>query len=382
MHPHIDALQCIGCGACVRACPEEGVLGLVSGKATLVHAAKCVGHGLCAEQCPVGAIKLQFGTPGRSANLPILNEDLETNVPGIYIAGELGGLGLIRNAIKQGVQVVEHIANRERASEGELDVAIVGAGPAGLSAGLASMKHGLRYAVLEQGDKGGTILQYPRRKIVMTQPADLPLYGRIKLTEVSKENLLELWNKIVDKTGLEIRTNEKVNEIQRADSIFQLKTSKAEYRAKHVVLALGRRGTPRKLGVPGEHLSKVCYRLIEAESYQGCKVLVVGGGDSAIEAAVALASQPGTFVTLSYRKKEFTRIKDKNETNIREAVRKGTVRLVFSSNVNEIREETILLETESGIEEIENEPVFIFAGGELPYEFLKNAGVELQSQAV
>ena len=184
MHPHIDALQCIGCGACVRACPEDGVLGLVSGKATLVHAAKCVGHGLCAEQCPVGAIKLQFGTPGRSANLPILNEDLETNVPGIFIAGELGGLGLIRNAIRQGIQVVDHISNRERASGEELDVAIVGAGPAGLSAGLASMKHGLRYAVLEQGDKGGTILQYPRRKIVMTQPADLPIYGRIKLSEV------------------------------------------------------------------------------------------------------------------------------------------------------------------------------------------------------
>ena len=382
MHPHIDALQCIGCGACVRACPEDGVLGLVSGKATLVHAAKCVGHGLCAEQCPVEAIKLQLGTPGRSANLPILNEDLETNVPGIFIAGELGGLGLIRNAIRQGIQVVDHISNRERASGEELDVAIVGAGPAGLSAGLASMKHGLRYAVLEQGDKGGTILQYPRRKIVMTQPADLPIYGRIKLSEVPKESLLDLWDKIIEKTGLEIRTNEKVNEIQRTDSAFQLITSKGEYRAKHIVLALGRRGTPRKLGVAGEELSKVCYRLIEAESYKGCKVLVVGGGDSAVEAAIALSSQPGTFVTLSYRKGEFTRIKDRNETHIHEAVRKGVVRLVFNSNVQEIREQSILLETESGVEEIENEAVFIFAGGELPYDFLKKAGVELQSQAV
>jgi putative YpdA family bacillithiol system oxidoreductase len=382
LHPHIDALQCIGCGACVRACPEDGVLGLVSGKATLVHAAKCVGHGLCAEQCPVGAIKLQLGTPGRSANLPALNDDLETNVPGIYIAGELGGLGLIKNAIRQGIQVVDHIANRERATEGELDVAIVGAGPAGLSAGLASMKHGLKYAVLEQGDKGGTILQYPRRKIVMTQPADLPLYGRIKLTEVSKEALLELWTKIIDKTGLEVRTNEKVNEIQRTDSSFELKTSKAEYRARHVVLALGRRGTPRKLGVPGEDLSKVCYRLIDAESYKGCKVLVVGGGDSAVEAAIALASQPGSFVTLSYRKGEFTRIKDRNETNIKEAVRKGTVRIVFNSNITEIREESFLLQSEAGVEEIENDAVFVFVGGELPYEFLKKAGVELQSQAV
>jgi thioredoxin reductase (NADPH) len=383
MHPHIDALQCIGCGACVRACPEHGVLGMVSGKATLIHAAKCVGHGLCAEQCPVGAIKLQLGVPGRSANLPVVNENLETNIPGMYIAGELGGMGLIRNAIKQGVQAIEHLTStKPRASETEFDVAIVGAGPAGMSAGLAAMKQGLRYVVLEQGDRGGTILQYPRRKIVMTSPADIPLYGKIKLTEVSKESLVELWNKIIHQTGLQIQTNEKVNEIQQEEMNFRLATSKGEYRAKNVVLALGRRGTPRKLGVPGEELSKVCYRLIEAEAYKDCKVLVVGGGDSAVEAAIAIASQPGTQVVVSYRKGEFTRIKERNEQHIQEAIRKGNVRVVFNSNVQEIREESVILSTETGIEEIANDAVFIFAGGELPYDFLKKAGIQLQSQAV
>lgn len=383
MHPHIDALQCIGCGACFRACPEHGVLGMVSGKATLIHAAKCVGHGLCAEQCPVGAIKLQLGAPGRSANLPQVNENLETNIPGMYIAGELGGMGLIRNAIKQGVQVIDHLSTtKPRAADAEFDVAIVGAGPAGMSAGLAAMKQGLRYVVLEQGDRGGTILQYPRRKIVMTAPADLPLYGKIKLTEVSKEALVDLWDKILHKTGLQIQTNEKVNEIQQREMNFRLATSKGEYHAKNVVLALGRRGTPRKLGVPGEQLSKVCYRLIEAEAYKNCKVLVVGGGDSAVEAAIAIASQPGTQVTVSYRKGEFTRIKERNESHIQEAVRKGIVRVVFNSNVQEIREDSVILSTEQGTDEIGNDAVFIFAGGELPYDFLKKVGIQLQSQAV
>jgi putative YpdA family bacillithiol system oxidoreductase len=356
---------------------------MVSGKATLIHAAKCVGHGLCAEQCPVGAIKLQLGTPGRSANLPVVNENLETNIPGMYIAGELGGMGLIRNAIKQGVQAIEHVtATKPRASGAEFDVAIVGAGPAGMSAGLAAKKQGLRYLVLEQGDRGGTILQYPRRKIVMTSPAEIPLYGKIKLTEVSKESLVELWNKIIHQTGLEIQTNEKVNEIQQEEMNFKLATSKGEYRAKNVVLALGRRGTPRKLGVPGEELSKVCYRLIEAEAYKNCKVLVVGGGDSAVEAAIAIASQPGTQVTVSYRKGEFTRIKERNEQHIQEAIRKGNVRVLFNSNVQEIREESVILSMETGMEEIANDAVFIFAGGELPYDFLKKAGIQLQSQAV
>lgn len=383
MHPHIDALQCIGCGACVRACPEHGVLGMVSGKATLIHAAKCVGHGLCAEQCPVGAIQLQLGAPGRSANLPQVNEHLETNIPGMYIAGELGGMGLIRNAIKQGVQAIEHLSTtKPRASGAEFDVAIVGAGPAGMSAGLAAMKQGLRYVVLEQGDRGGTILQYPRRKIVMTAPADLPLYGKIKLTEVSKEALVDLWNKIVHQTGLKIQTNEKVNEIAQEEMNFRLATSKGEYRARNVVLALGRRGTPRKLGVPGEELSKVCYRLIEAEAYKNCKVLVVGGGDSAIEAAIAIATQPGSQVTVSYRKGEFTRIKERNESHIQEAMRKGTIRVAFNSNVQQINETSVILCTENGVEEIKNDAVFIFAGGELPYDFLKKVGIQLQSQAV
>jgi putative YpdA family bacillithiol system oxidoreductase len=383
MHPQIKIEECIGCGSCVRACPEGDVLGIIGGKATLIHGAKCVGHALCAEECPVGAITMALAAPGRSANLPILDEYLQTNLPGLYIAGELGGMGLIRNAIGQGIRTVQHLsAQLPSYRNGHLDVLIVGAGPAGLAAALTAKSQGLKFAVLEQGDIGGTILQYPRRKIVMTAPVELPLYGKIKLNETSKESLLGLWEKIISKTQLAIRTNEKVLEIQKNDTGYLITSPSAAYEAYKVVLAIGRRGTPRKLGVPGENLSKVCYRLIEAESYQNCDLLVVGGGDSAIEAAVALASQSGNRVTLSYRKSEFSRIKDRNEKHIQEYSKQRKVNVVFDSEVKEISEDHVLLNTSNGTKEIANQYVFVFAGGEMPYDFLRKTGIAFHAQAV
>ena len=382
MHPHINAMECIGCGGCVEACPEENVLGVFDGKAVLVHASKCVGHGLCAEACPVGAIVMMMAAPGRSADLPVLNEHYETNVRNLFIIGELGGIGLIKNAITQGRKVVEHIASRARPSNGVYDVLVVGAGPAGLAAGLTAKAHKLKYLLLEQGDAGGTILQYPRRKIVMTSPVELPLWGKIKLTETSKESLLELWQQVLAKTQLAVNTNEKVLDIENEGGHFVVTTALRRYGAHHVVLALGRRGTPRKLGVPGEELGKVTYRLIDAGTYTDCDVLVVGGGDSAVEAAVGLALHGTNRVTLSYRKPEFTRLKERNARHLEDFRKRRALTLLLSSRVKEIREKEVLIETAGGVRVIPNDYVFIFAGGEMPFEFLKKTGIRFQDQVV
>jgi thioredoxin reductase (NADPH) len=379
MHPHIDALKCIGCGGCVRACPEGDILAVIDGKATLVHGARCVGHGLCAEACPVGAITLLMASPGRSADLPVLRENLETSVPGMFIVGELGGLGLIRNAITQGRMAVEEIARRKGSGD-SVEVIVVGAGPSGLAAALTAKKHGLAYRVFEQGEIGGTILQYPRSKIVMTSPVELPLWGKLKLTETSKESLLELWNTIITQTGLQVQENEKVTNIQRRDAGFSVETTKGHYQASHVILALGRRGTPRKLGVPGEGLSKVMYRLMDTESYKGIRALVIGGGDSAVEAAVGLSLQRTNSVTLSYRKGEFSRLKARNQEHLNDAIKRRAVNVVLNSQVREIRSDEVVLETREGPLTVPNDYVFIFIGGEMPYDFLRQIGVEFEAR--
>jgi thioredoxin reductase (NADPH) len=380
MHPHIDVTLCIGCGGCVKVCPEGDVLGIIEGKAALIHGAKCVGHALCAEACPVGAIEMLMATPSRSAALPVLDGKFETNVQGVYIVGELGGIGLIKNAVEQGKAVVQHIASSLVPHHAEYDVAIVGAGPSGLAAGLSAMKHNMKYVLLEQGEIGGAILHYPRAKVVMTSPVELPLWGKLKLRETKKEALVEIWQQIIAKTSLKVCSNEKVVQIAKLDGHFSVTTTDRTCTATNVVLALGRRGTPRKLGVPGEDLSKVMYRLIDASTYTDSKILVVGGGDSAVEASVGLSIQQNNTVTLSYRKEEFTRIKERNRHNLDEKVSRKKIDVVFSSKVREIREHSIVLTTPRGDVELPNDYVFIFAGGEMPFDFLGRIGITMQQQ--
>lgn len=384
IHPLVDSGVCIGSGACATACPEKDILGLVNGHASLINSSHCIGHGACASACPVGAIKLVFGTETRGVDIPYVTPNFETNIKGIFIVGELGGMGLVKNAVTQGREVIEYMSCMLRSAEKKrddmLDVLIVGSGPAGISASLAAVKHKLKFVTVEQEDIGGTVFQYPRHKIVMTSPMELPMYGNIKLRETTKESLLELWMKVIKQTGLQIRTKEKMTDIKQDDDGFRVFTTKGEYLTKTIVLAIGRRGTPRKLGVPGEHLPKVSYRLLDAEQHKNEHLLVVGGGDSAVEAAMALSDQPGNKVILSYRGDAFGRIKPMNKERLNQRMEKKSIEVLLNSNVKEIREKTLKIAVKDDIREVPNDYVYIFAGGELPNEFLSKIGVRIDKR--
>ncbi|MBL8305072.1 MAG: NAD(P)-binding domain-containing protein [Rubrivivax sp.] len=384
LHPVVDPNRCLGSGACAKACPE-GALGVVDGKATLINAASCIGHGACAAACPVQALSLVFGTEKRGMDIPNISPDFETNVPGVFIAGELGGMGLIRKTAEQGRQAMDAI--RRRAAQGHaapLDVVIVGAGPAGISAGLSAIAHKLRYKIVEQEDSlGGAVYHYPRNKLAMTAPVKLDLIGTVRLgTEVQKEKLLAFWHDIVGKTGLTMNFNERFEGLTpHAEGGYEVRTSRGSYHAHSVLLALGRRGTPRKLGVPGEALPKVVYRLVDAEQYAGRHVLVVGGGDSALEAAVALAAEPGTTVTLSYRSEAFSRVKEKNRQQLDDAVRRGRLSCLLKSQVKLIEETQVHLALDGGETRVlPNEHIIVCAGGELPTPLLKSIGIRFETK--
>ncbi len=378
LHPFIDLNVCIGSGACITACPEKDILGITSGKATVINASNCIGHGACFHACPVEAISLRIGTEKRGIDLPHINEYFETNVKGIYIAGELGGMGLIKNSVEQGQQAIENlIKNKKPSKENILDVVIIGAGPAGISATLAAKKHKLTSVTLEQDSLGGTVYTFPRNKIVMTSPMDLPLYGKVKLTDTTKDELLDLWNTVIAEHALKITENTKVESIvPLEDETFKVKTySGTEYLCQSVILAIGRRGSPRKLNVPGEDLQKVAYRLIEPERKSQQNIIVVGGGDSAIESALLL--KDNNNVILSYRQDKFGRLKPKNKVHISNAIENNSLQVIFNSNLEAINEKTVVLNTEGEKKVIENDFVYIFAGGELPTTFLEKTGVEI-----
>jgi len=375
--PYIDPSRCIGCGACVKACPEGDVLGVVGGTAVVVNGLKCVGHGRCEEACPVGAIQVGLGDLKSREDVPLLDDHYQTTVPGIYIVGELGGLSLVRNAAFQGRRVIEHLPRGEK-TPGILDVAIVGAGPAGLSAGLTAATSGFSYAVFEREETlGGSLLHYPRRKMVLTQRVELPPWGALDREEYSKEVLLDLFEGLVRDHTLDVRFGEAVQEVTREDDgTFLLRTARGEeVRTRAVVLALGRRGTPRKLGVPGEELSKVMYRLMDAEGYRDQKILVVGGGDSAAEAAIGLSCQSGNVVTLSYRRDKLVRLKKKNQDALDALLASGRIKPLFGSQPVEIGPDRVKLKVKEQEVELANDWVFVFAGGVPPFDFLKKLGV-------
>jgi thioredoxin reductase/NAD-dependent dihydropyrimidine dehydrogenase PreA subunit len=401
--PVINASLCIGCGSCVEVCPEKGTLEMVSGKAILAHAERCTGHAKCAEVCPTQAIALSRGGVLQRMRVPLVKDDFESNVPGLFIIGELGGMGLIKTAVNEGKLAIDHIKKRMDAAQpaakngkganghatpaaagaaspdaaAPADVLIVGAGPAGLSASLSAQQLGLRYVTLEQGEVAATIRQYPRHKFLMAEPIEIPLYGPLYVADGTKESLLSVWETIIQNTGVRIETNRRVERIVRNGGSFRVESGEKVFDAKYVVLAMGRRGAPLRLGIPGEDLGKVAYRLIEAESYNDADILVVGGGDSAVEAALALSRSGRNRVTVAYRGEEFSRLRDRNREQFEAGEREGRLTVLRKTNLLGVRPEGVLLECDGKIKELPNQYVFVLIGGTSPEEFLQKTGVEI-----
>ncbi len=379
LHPVIDPDVCIGSGSCISACPEGKILGLVGGVATLLNASKCIGHGKCALECPVNAIKLVFGTAERGVELPEVDEFFETSRAGVHIVGELAGMGLIKNALIQGLQVAARFKGTVDRSPvaGAVDVAIVGAGPAGIATAVGCRAAGLSYVLIEQDTVGGTVAHYPRQKLVMTETVELPYYGQFGQTLIRKESLVSSFQEVIAKAGLRIHEKTKLTAIAGEKDSFVVTTDRGVLTSKRVVLAIGRRGTPRKLGVPGEELEKVAYRLIDPRQYAGKRVLIVGGGDSALEAAIQLAEESSADVSISYRRPEFARCRPLNKQKMDALLRSGRVTAFMSTELVAIGADSVTLKN-GQIGELPNDYVLACLGGELPNELLKSLGISIR----
>ncbi len=390
-HPIVDLSRCLGCGTCIQACPEDQVLELVHGQAMVVNGASCKGHAVCEAECPVDAITVTISNAEDRKDIPAIDEQLEAiGSPGVFLAGEITAHALIKTAVRHGSQVGNEVARRCEADQDRdpriLDLIVVGAGPAGLACSLEAKRHGLSFVTLEQEQGlGGTVAKYPRRKLVMTQPVEMPLHGKLSKTEFTKEELIELWQEIASKHNLPIEHGQTFAGLERTKSgSLVVYTQEGTFEAHNVCLALGRRGIPQKLDTSGEDLPKVAYSLMDAHSYSDRKILVVGGGDSAVEAALGLAEQPGNEVTLSYRQDSFFRIRSKNRERLESSLAADRLQVLYNSQVESISPQSVQLSLANGDRPetmtLPNDEVFVMVGGIPPFELLERSGVSFDSE--
>jgi NosR/NirI family transcriptional regulator, nitrous oxide reductase regulator len=327
-----------------------------------------------------------FSSADMTERRPVVDAHYESNIPGLYVVGDLSGAPVIKLAMEQGFNAIEHIAAQPDARLGEAsgyDVIVIGAGAAGLNAALAAKGKGLRVLLLEKSKIANTIENFPEGKWVYAEPDQSPPKGKLWLDGARKEDLIERWRQIVKENQLEVHTEEGLKSLQKQkDGAFLVTSDKAEYRARRVVLATGQRGNPRKLKVPGEDQERVYHRVYSPRHYHGEKILVVGGGNSAAEAALTLSEQ--NQVTVSYRGEQFYRLFKDNDRRMKEALAAGRIRALFNSNVLEFGDREATLDTDdAGHKSRANVPfdhAFVLIGSEFPGPFLKSLGLRLENE--
>lgn len=373
--------RCVGCDACIAVCPTD-VLELVSNKAKVLRFGDCIQCEQCVWACPTQALVMhRDDAEPPPIKMPNLDPYYQTEVEGMYLVGEVAGKPLVKNAANAGRAVVEDMRRRGlRARAGDpnaVDVLIVGSGPAGLSAALTCIHYGLRYVVVEkEGIVASTIARYPKGKDVMVEPYDTKNVSFLPVFDSRKEELLPVWNDLFRRVGLSVRTNEAVESIQKVGGgAFSVKTTAGVYVAQRVVLATGTRGKPRRLDVAGENQPRILSLLDDPAADRGKDVLVVGGGDSAVEAAIALADA-GARVTLSYRGDSFSRAQGKNRDQIKAYGRDGKVTVLLSSRVESFGKADAALVLGDGRHvSISNDVSYVLIGSDAPVAWLERLGV-------
>jgi len=391
--PVVDLASCLGCEACVDACPFDA-LAVKRYVAVLARPDACCGAGPCQESCPNGSLTLV--TDGNAAPGPRLSEALESlDRPGVFLAGDVTGGSLVRNALRQGVRAA-HAAGARVASvrrgalgttgaagaTGTLDVVIVGAGPAGLAAALTAKTLGLSSVVLEQGRLAESIQSFSREKLVLDAPLaadeNLPLF----IGDVQKEELVQRWQRTVRAARLPVREGTRVLEVVAGDEGFRVRAELPggvpfDSSATTVIIATGTRGTPRALDAEVDEAARphVHYELSDARSFAGRSVIVVGLGDVAMESALALASQPGTEVTVLARGAGFRRGRQRNIDALSALAAQGRVRLVFEAEVERIGPRAVLARVASVARSFPCDAVFVHVGRVASKELLARIGV-------
>lgn len=390
--PQINTSTCLGCYACVDACPYD-VLEIERYVAVVARPEACCGLTLCEQRCPNGSLVITDGEP--IGERPRLRGDLESlDVPGLYLAGDVTGLPLIKNAIHQGAHATTEIAKGlegARRRGDALDLIIIGAGPAGISAALKAKELNLTFEVIEQGNVAQSIQSFPRGKLVFDQPLDLPVFGKLWLQESTKEELLSHWLRIIRKEQLPIHQDTRMTAIERdGEGLFRVTTEPREggkptqRLARRVLLAIGQRGTPRRLPfeLAPEAEARVHYHLSDAKSFEGKRVVVVGLGDVAMEAAIALSRQPGTTVTVVHRAESFTRGKSRNITEMKRLSEAGRIQILWQREIAAIDAERVTFSGPGRASSTLYDAVLVLIGSIPPERVLRAAGVRTVADAV